>query len=305
MGLLPTKRIQVRGTLPAMPYFNRVNSNTHLPAQNPQGPVHAILTGREQSMQDTQPACLASERLQKSVGPSLMARNSYNGSQDNRLSEADDLTSVRGSSKVAADLFPLRSNTKQNGLETRTHSSPRQYKQKLHQYTTQCLKAISIQSHTLNSEVSKLGCWKQVEEKKREGNQSLWNRARKKQRPLRLREKTMIQVAKGTGAGNCFNTAAQSERRRRMGWLVLPFTDSMNHMPKEHTAAHPPWAMLWDKPSQVLATTDRYRSIQSDILLFNMPVYKHAIQYSCQHFIASTVIQLFFWNVSNQKSKWL
>lgn len=127
------------------------------------------------------------------------------------------------------------------------------------------MKAISIQSHTLNSEVSKLGCWKQVEEKKREGNQSLWNRARKKQRPLRLREKTMIQVAKGTGAGNCFNTAAQSERRRRMGWLVLPFTDSMNHMPKEHTAAHPPWAML----GQAFPGLGNYRQIQ-----------KHSIRYS-------------------------
>lgn len=125
-GLLPTKRTQVRGTLPGMPHFNRVNSNTHLPAQNPHGPAHTILTGGEQSMQDTQPACLASERLQKSVGRSLMARNSYDCSQDNRLSEADYLTSVRGSSKVVADPFPLRSNTKQNGLETRTHSSPSQ-----------------------------------------------------------------------------------------------------------------------------------------------------------------------------------
>lgn len=113
----------------------------------------------------------------------------------------------------------------------------------------------------------------------------------------------MIQVAKGTGAGNCFNTAARSGRRRRMGWLVLPFSDSMNHMPKEHkqhTLHEPCCGTSLPSSWQLQTDTEAFKQI---ILLFNRPVYKHAIQYSYQHFNCNLVG--FFRNVSNQKSKWL
>lgn len=54
------------GTLLGMPHFNRVQQqNTHLQAQNPHEPINAILTGTEQGMWGTQPACLVSDRLQK------------------------------------------------------------------------------------------------------------------------------------------------------------------------------------------------------------------------------------------------
>lgn len=98
MGLWLTRRIQVSRTLLGKLHFNRVNSNTHLRAQNPHGPVGAILQGESKYVGHS--ASLAvSERLQKGVGPSLMSRNSYDCSQENWLSEADDLTCVRGSSQ--------------------------------------------------------------------------------------------------------------------------------------------------------------------------------------------------------------
>lgn len=71
-GLLPTLPLPPPGEYRygehclESPTFNRIQQqNTHLQAQNPHGPVHAILTGIEQGMWGTQPACLVSERLQK------------------------------------------------------------------------------------------------------------------------------------------------------------------------------------------------------------------------------------------------
>lgn len=108
MGLLPPRRIQVRGTLLWMPHFNRdFNSKTHTcKPRTLMGLFMPSLQGC--GMLGTQPSLPYQREATESVGPPLMSRNSYDCSQGNRLSESDDLTSVRGSSQSCCWSIPTQ-----------------------------------------------------------------------------------------------------------------------------------------------------------------------------------------------------